>query len=227
MNIKMLSLLAAATALTATTALGAIQGPNHEEDDDAGSNVNNAKKLTGAGALNTITGALTGSNRGEGDFQDVYEVYISNPEIFRLQFAPTDGGFNTMLWLFDQEGRGLLGNDNSFIDGEPTPLSFLGNSSTDGSFQLVNPGRYYIAISGFNSQPVSAQGSIFNLGDDLFGVYGAQGQGANAPQIGWTQDGDIGSYFLHLDGVEFIPLPAPGALALLGLAGLRSRRRRR
>ena len=74
---------------------------------------------------------------------------------------------------------------------------------------------------------MSAQGSIFNLGDDLFGVYGAQGQGANAPQIGWTQDGDIGSYFLHLDGVEFIPLPAPGALALLGLAGLRSRRRRR
>lgn len=227
MNIKMLSLLAAATALTATSALGAIQGPNHEEDDDAGSTVNTAKKLTGSGQLSSINGVLTGDNRGEGDYQDVYEVFISDPVAFRLNFVPTEGGFDTMLWLFGEDGRGLLGNNDSHIDGEPTPLSFLGNQSSDGSFQLVNPGRYYIAISGFNSQPVSKAGSIFNFGDDPFAVYGAQGQGANAPQIGWTQNGDTGSYFLHLEGVEFIPIPAPGALALLGLAGLRSRRRRR
>ncbi len=227
MHCKLFSMMAAVAVMTATSAMGAVQGPQFEEDDDAGATIQNAKKLSGSGGLMMINGALTGNSRGEGDFQDVYEVYISDPELFKLQFEAIDGGFNTMLWLFDENGVGLLGNDDSLIDNEPSFLSGLGNSSSDGLFQLENPGRYYIAISGFNSQPVSELGSIFALGDDPFAVYAANGQGAQGVQTGWTADGDTGSYSLSLEGVEFIPIPAPGAIALLALAGFGVRRRRR
>jgi hypothetical protein len=228
MNIKMLSMIFVASAL-ATTSLGSVVGPNYEEDDgnDAGSTVNTSKKLNGSGQLSLLSGSLSGDSRGQGDYQDVYQILISDVEAFKLNFLGTEGGFDTMLWLFDEDGRALLGNNDSLIDGQPSPLSFLRNESTDGSFQLQNPGKYYIAISGFNSQPVSKLGSMFDLGANPFGVYAANGQGANATQNGWTQNGATGNYLLSLEGVSFIPVPAPGALALLGLAGIMGGRRRR
>ncbi|MDG1899992.1 MAG: DVUA0089 family protein [Phycisphaerales bacterium] len=228
MNIKMLSMIFVASAL-ATTSLGSVVGPNYEEDDgnDAGSTVNTSKKLNGSGQLLLLSGSLSGDSRGQGDYQDVYQILISDVEAFKLNFLGTEGDFDTMLWLFDEEGRALLGNNDSLIDGQPSPLSFLRNESTDGSFQLQNPGKYYIAISGFNSQPVSELGSMFDLGADPFGVFAANGQGANATQNGWTQNGATGNYLLSLEGVSFIPVPAPGALALLGLAGIMGCRRRR
>lgn len=228
MNIKMLSMIFVASAL-ATTSLGSVVGPNYEEDDgnDAGSTVNTSKKLNGSGQLSLLSGSLSGDSRGQGDYQDVYQILISDVEAFKLNFLGTEGGFDTMLWLFDEDGRALLGNNDSLIDGKPSPLSFLRNESSDGSFQLQNPGKYYIAISGFNSQPVSKLGSMFDLGADPFGVFAANGQGANATQNGWTQNGATGNYLLSLEGVSFIPVPAPGALALLGLAGIMGGRRRR
>ena len=229
MNTRLSFILGAAIALSSTAAIASIHGPHFEEDDDAGSLPEDSKKLYGDGQLLTIQGALTGGSRGQGDYQDMYQIYIAQPGEFQLRVADASFGFDTQLFLFDLEGRGMLANNDSIIDGQESLLSLLMNHSTDGTNVVVQtPGLYYIAISGFSSRPMSQNGNIFFFNPETpFEVSGPDGQGGNAPITGWNHPGDTGGYFISLSGVNFIPVPAPGALALLGLAGLAGRRRRR
>ncbi len=207
----------------------ALAGPDWDKDleKDAGSSIVTAQLVTFQGNLSTIAGKLSGTADGPGDYQDVYQIYISDPGTFLISLAAQDGGslnFDAALWLFGADGRALLGtNDSSAKSNAP----IMGNQSNAGpSVTITTPGIYYLAVSGFQSMPTwfgvpCFPSIVWDPGVVAGGVtYGWDGD--------WDGNGDTGDYVMSVEGVAGVP--APGAIALLGLlpftSSSRQRRRR-
>jgi pre-peptidase/PEP-CTERM motif-containing protein len=187
------------------------------EQGDAGALPATAQTPTGNGALTTISG-----NNSGGDV-DMFEIQVNGGTDFS---ATTEGGgttFDTQLFLFDSNGLGVLGNDDTFPSGAPF-LSTLLSSATDGTGSTVTPGTYYLAISGFNNDPSSAGGPIFDQGafDEQSGP---DGSGGGSAVTGWSGGGGPGSYNIGLTGVKYVPEPA--TLSLLAIGAMAMIRRRR
>ncbi|MSR28960.1 MAG: hypothetical protein EXS03_05205 [Phycisphaerales bacterium] len=103
-----------------------------------------------------------------------------------------------------------------------TPLATGGALQCGGYSSLSAGQRYYWPNGGFSAPGTTSIGTVnFATGIDLTGsamsVWVGNGYGAQGTSGTWT-----GSVTLH--GVNAVP--APGAIALLGVAGLVSRRRR-
>ncbi len=203
-------------------------GPNWEEgvgnDDDAGDTRETAAEVKSSDGSSTEVRAIIGSTKGdtegflpgtEGDWQDVFAVFIKNPANFAASTSPSHNGsaqFNTMMWLFSPHGTALLGNDNT---DNGVPGSTLLASSTDGIINLAQapPGVYYLAVSGFNSMPQTVNG------DPMFPFPGQDGvivsptpQGFLDEVGSWNPDqtpGAHGDYVISLppDTIFSIPLP--------------------
>lgn len=189
----------------------------HTEVGDAGELISTAQDTSGSGSgpLTKIDGTITPSNA------DMYCIKITG-----AFSATTVGGatWDTQLFLFDSAGMGIFANDDSAstfqstISGAPAP------------------GTYFLAISPFDYDPVSAGGLIFPS-SPFSGLYGPTGPGGASPHTGWTGGGGpaSASYSIFLTGVEFcdsahvIPEPATMVLLAPGLAviGLLRRRRKR
>lgn len=231
-------LLRRMAAIVATLSIGlafapsAWAGPEWDQDltgPDAGALPGDAQVVQGSltDPVTFIQGELEGNfGPGPSDFQDMYLIQIVTPSTFfaRTIDSTTPNGFtdfDTQLWLFDTAGLGLLGNDNS---ASITTLSELTSVPSDGSPALVTPGFYYLAISGAGSAPVSGGGSIFSFGTPTE-LSGPDGPGGLSAISGWDLPGATGRYTIELRGVNFAP--APGALAVLAMGFLGSRRRRR
>lgn len=165
--------------------------------------------------LRTIAGELGSlSLLGGSDQQDLYAIYIDSPVIFQ---ATTDSSadplgftsFDSQLFLFDAAGLPVVANDG------------LGAGATLAlpTFALV-PGVYYLAISTFNSDPLSA--SLSPLFPDLTGPM-VLPLSPTAPALWTSSDSEGGTYIIALTGASFVP--APAALLLLAPALLLRRRR--
>jgi len=205
MNMKTTILQGFALLFVSSMAMGF--GPAFEEDDDAGNLPGDSKKIEGEGPIQSISGQLTGAGLVASDFQDMYAFYIANPTEFRVD-VDLGTGFNTQLFLFGISEKGLLANNDTYIEGqEPSQLSTLLSYSTDGTgVHLEQPGIYYLAISGFSSLPKSDAGHIFFFNPETpFENSGPDGQGGGKPITGWGENGEIGTYTLWLTGVEHIP----------------------
>jgi hypothetical protein len=188
---------------------------------DAGDLPGTAQVVLGSGPLSNIFGTTSAN-----DLVDMYFIRIIDPVNFMAHTDPTGGGwasFDTQLWLFDAAGLGMLANDDK--PGGSGFRSWLSLPADDGTMNVLpGVGNYYIAISGYNNDARSAGGEIF-FTLSFQEMSGPDGVGAGSPVNSWTGGGASGQYQIHLVGAEFIP--APGAMALLGLGGLLARRRRR
>ncbi len=192
-------------------------GPTWPEGPEAGPLPDSSQKINGAGPILAISGSLGGPPipgpliaRGlGGDFQDMYLVRIDDPSVFRASTDPDLDGFadfDTQLFLFtgpdhpDGPGLGIFANDESpsATGGE----SFINGNVNDGSMppQLIANVHYFLAISGFDSDPGNAGGAIFNqaLPEERSGPDGAGGM---APIENWNSNGDFGLYQISLQGV--------------------------
>jgi hypothetical protein len=160
-----------------------------------------------AGTFGTITDA------------DMYCIQILAPTAFSVT---TVGGStnDTQLFLFNTAGMGIAANDDSAGTAQSTLP--LGNPL----LTVLTPGTYLLAISTYNIDPTSAGGLIFP-NSPFTNVFGPTGPGGGSPVTGWTGSGATGSYTISLTGAGAWAVPAPGAIALLGLAGLVGTRRRR
>lgn len=225
---KRISVACAAGTLIALCG-GQARAQTWNEIGDAGSLLGTAQTVVGTGALTRIDGHIGGRND-----VDLYKIVISQPLLFSAETtAPVL--FDTQLFLFDTDGRGVYSDDDSGV----LTLSKLSAGLPQGPQAA---GTYYLGISNFNNDPFSADGLIFRTPN--LPANGADGPGANAPLLGWNDAGSLpivgpGLYQIKLTGAAFVPtvsgnaaIPEPGTMALaatglLPLAGLIRRRRHR
>jgi hypothetical protein len=197
----------AAAALAIGLARVNVAGPEWEEMADAGALPGNAQPIVGPAAtrVERIRGSIAGAGAAlGGDFQDMFLVFIDDPLAFSATVDVTTG-FNTELWLLTSAGLGRLGNDEC---AGSAPLSCFGNMADDGTGATITaPGLYLLAISGFNSNPGSLGGLIF---DQIIPteVSGPDGSGGSLMISSWIPPtGAIGSYAIDLTGCIFIACP--------------------
>jgi MYXO-CTERM domain-containing protein len=220
---RTLLMAAAAAGLAAPLAqAGPVWNEIADGGGDAGSTIATAQ-VVGPGEITSITGTTSPS-----DQQDLFVIHITSVSMFS---ALTDMGtdYDTQLWLFNTSGFLVTGND----DDTDSPVTFGSQLSpgpnTDGTPGLINPGTYILAVSGFGSpgnggpgDPRDAGGLALANQASFIEHTGPDGPGGANPLASWVPGADTGSYVIAITGV-----PAPGALALLGLAGLLAARRRR
>jgi len=199
-------------------------GPTWPEGPDAGPLPFGAQKTYGPGSIASIIGTLGGPGpaplgaRGvPGDFQDMYLIKIVDPLSFMAATDPFFNGlaeFDSQLYLFTGPdhpagpGLGMFANDESPFVG--SGFSLLGNATTDGIAhpQLLADTHYFLAISGFDSDPISASGEIFNqaMRDEQSGP---DGMGGSDPIANWSNAGDFGEYVIAIQGVDAQTLCSP------------------
>lgn len=209
-------------------------GPVWPELADAGSLPGSAQTVAGSGPLKGIRGSTTGTPfTGPGDFEDMYLIYIHDPLNFCAKTIllgfdccrqpypvsqPTN--FNTQLWIFKNDGTGVLGNDDDPAD---PPRSRVGSVATDPDAAAITvPGLYYIAISGGpNNDPRSVGGDIFNQAFTTE-TSSPDGPGGASPITHWVGGGPGMQYEIALCGASFVDpatIPTVSEWGLIALAG--------
>lgn len=214
-TVAMLGLAAAAHAQTWT------------ETGDAGNMPGSSQMISGS--VTTITGTLT-----SGTDIDMYGFNIVNAANFSALVTIFSGGStDSQLYLFNAGGMGIAFDD----DGGAGLFSEISNSGAgepgaDANL-ITNSGNglHYLAITDYDTDALNLSGGtqaangIWHDFGPYDGPFAPDGPGSsNAVLAGWSF-GDATTpitYTIQLQGV-----PGPGALALLGLAGLVSVRRRR
>jgi hypothetical protein len=163
------------------------------ESGDAGDLPSTAQKpvlLSSPSPVNTLT-SITGTIAGTAG-ADMYRIckLVTGPAS-----ATTDGTpgtlADTQLFLFNSSGFGIRANDDVVTSFRSTLPS-----------EVLSRGIYYLAISGFDADPVSVGGEIFP--DAPFtGVFGPTGPGGGSPIVGWSGSESTGTYTINLTGWYF------------------------
>jgi hypothetical protein len=201
-EVKRLLLTAAALALAST-----VSAVPYNEIGDAGQTLATAQGTGTASPLTQILGSVVTSSA------DIFALYLTGGAFS----AETSSNFDAQLFLFDATGLGVLGND----DGGPGLQARIASAA-------LAAGTYYIAVSAYNFDPVSAGGLIFPS-SPFDPIYGPTGPGGGSPLSGWMGTGGSGTYTIDLEGAVGSAVPEPGTLLLLGsgISALVVRRRRR
>jgi len=215
------------------SALGAFlaASPSHAvaliESGDAGETPNTAQVVPSGAALLEFLGGALGDNDA-----DLFQIFLTGGQTFsattisletlvdlpvnQLLGAPTALLEDPQLFLFDAEGQGIYGNDDSFGSLQPTLLS-------DG-FSPSQSGFYYLAIASAGYNPVSTNGNIFAAGTN--DVLEPTGPGGELPLSGFAgTSATRGTYAIALTGVSAAaqstpPASVPEPTAALGLVAL-------
>lgn len=208
--------LTIATALTSTPSLAsdsAVQGPDWIDDsigNDAGNTLGTGQRVRGGGGqVMHITGTLGGGaglrlGGGAGDHQDVFLIYIADPSAFSASTRPPDGGadFNSRLWLFRIDSRGMLAADDL---SDEEHVTVLHGQSSDGGTVLDRPGVYGLAITGSPVMPRTNGGGPMFPPPGLGQTVGANADGEAHPILQWAPfQGDGGNYRIAVTGVRLI-----------------------
>lgn len=238
--------------LSATMAFavsGAAFAQNWDETADGGGDAadvfNGAQSVAnGGGPVTSITGGMDWFNLG--DHVDAYVITIADAASFTATTNPSGGGDFTgvdgfeddsRLALFDMAGNLIMANDDSpsFAGGSlestlQNPSTWVGNGGVtlNSPGSVVDGGMYILAVTYYANTISDVDGDeIVTWSADFDALQGVNPafDGASA----WDDPGDFDdgwTYTVALTGVEG-KIPAPGALALLGVAGLAGTRRRR
>ncbi|MCW5934249.1 MAG: pre-peptidase C-terminal domain-containing protein [Fimbriimonadia bacterium] len=185
MNIK--SLFASLVLGSALTLSAYAQ---HAESGDAGDMPETAQ----ATGTNTTTAlpSITGTNSPGADV-DMYAIYIADPDNFQ---ANTNGTpWDTQLWLFDANGKGVKHDDDS---GDGLQSLITGRAG-------MQPGTYYIAVSKFNRDAVGCSNATI-WGSAVNTV--PNGADAGSRVTGWVNAvaTEGGAYIINLTGCNTSPL---------------------
>ena len=185
-------------------------GPDWVEDGDAGNTLESAQKVKGNSSnVNTLNGATGGGGfnlDGGTDFQDIYLVYIAEPEQFTASTVGPQGeaAFDTRLWLFRFNGPGVFAADDVSPKNNQTLLKGFDVPSDE----VFTRGVYGLAIGGAPNIPINRGGNTMFPPAPPGQTVGPNPKSALSPLDGWNPlEGATGSYRIAMTGVRFIPLP--------------------
>ena len=186
----LLSTVGAAVCVLAVT--GVASAVTVTESGDAGSLPANAQATSGV--VDLITGRLSVATD-----EDVYKVCLTGGKTFS---ATTEGSqFDTQLWLFNAQGRGVYGNWNSENSNDYSELPAGHPLTPDAG------GVYYLAINGFIAVPVNQAGEAVLTRLEYYPSI-LSPDPVDPVVTGWTDFGtEFGSYRIALTGTR--PCPAP------------------
>lgn len=208
-------------ALSLFAASAAIAGPIWCEPmpGDAGAVPTGANITRGTGPLFAIKGTLQGAPPrgivGTADFHDVYRIRIVFPDKFvattNPDFQNAGAAFNSRLFLFDADGRALLGNLND-PNGIPGAATIFPAADDGTGFVLDQPGIYLLAITGAPSLPLNAAGDQLFDFENPFEVSGPDGVPLGASDVlnQWSSPELTGEYRIALFGASFAEPLCPG-----------------
>ena len=188
-----------------------------QETTDAGETLGNAVPVVAdqPSPLSYIAGSLAGD-------ADVFQIFISGNQPFsattlnrdtllelpidNLLGIPTDFLADPQLFLFDALGNGIIANDDLFGSSQATLPSSRSLTLT--------PGIYYLGISSFDRDPVSAGGEIF-ADSSANGILAPTGPGGTSPLTGFAGDSQTtGGYVIALTGATTVPKPEADLIGL-------------
>lgn len=210
------------SVLMAVLSMGHAQAVTFTESDDVGELLNTAQLIQqGTQPLESIFGTLSGD-------ADLFQIFLTGGQTFSATTlnldtligipidntlgAPTELLEDPQLFLFDSFGRGVYANDdNSFSSQSTLPSA---------SFSPAESGIYYLAISSFGYNPISAEGKIFP-DEPLDGVFGPTGPGGGLPLIGFEGTSTTsGRYTIALTGVQTGTQSVPEPTSTLGMVAI-------
>lgn len=184
-------------ALGVLTILGRAQ-VTYQESGDAG-DLPETAQATGSNTsaeLSAIRGTL-----GANDV-DMYVVYINDPAAFSATTVNNGTTFDTQLWLFDSQGKGIAFNDD--VSGDPSSRSRIDNSS--GLLTNLSAGIYYIAVSRYNRDAIGCNDQLLWQNSPFTGVRAPNGPDANSRVAGWVNTtATSGNYEITLTGAYTAP----------------------
>jgi hypothetical protein len=173
------------------------------ESGDARDNIAQAQAPYGPSGftLEVIEGKLrTLSDSSTPLDADIYKICITAPATFSahtqtnpMNIAGTPVA-DTQLFLFNDGGSGIEANDDSL----GTLRSQLPAANLHSP---TSAGTYFLAISGYDRDPVSGAGEIFP--DAPFtNVFGPTGPGGGQALSGWNGGSGVGTYRITLTGAK-------------------------
>ncbi len=193
------TLAAAGVVLMATPAGAAVI---HTESPDAGLTLNTAQKVPAG------TDTIMGEIESLSDYADLYELDLPATDSMTIEVTVFffGEGADSVLYLFDPAGAGILGDDDSGVE-------FLSKITTG----PLPAGIYYLGIMEFDSDgPADSAGRVWR--PEL----------NSSPPPGFVLDtfstrfitATTPVYTIELDLGQPAAVPAPAALPLAGLAAL-------
>lgn len=182
------------------------------ESTDVGSLPATASVPAGLNPLNSIAGHI---GPAASDPVDMFKIMIDDPSLFSATVSAVS---DTLLFLFDKNGMGVLRNDEGQGGGHDPAFPL-------GSLTGKPAGVYFLAITPYTIEPKNALGLIFPTSYGAGDLDGPTGPGGGSPLTEWTAGTttDEGSYTIRLTGarsVTAVPEPVTGSLSLLGLGAL-------
>jgi len=218
MNYKKLSLAIAATSLISGTAMADYSGLDFDGTDNGDGTWTAriyANFSAGTDQLNAVYGdannGLSISSSG-GFYQNAFGANTSagiNPALIPAFPSLVLDSWVT-IGLEDQTGNAMLD-----IGIDWTDFASGGNISTDNGSWFATPADAQ-CLAGSELRVMVGQFTMFGAGSTVSGVLNLQGK-----------VGDNETFVATGQAFEYSLVPAPGALALLGLAGIAGRRRRK
>lgn len=215
-----------ATVVIMVGAAAAHAGPDWIEIGDAGDSFSSAQSIAILGQLQSVSGRLSASGLGPGDYEDCYLFKVTDPSTFLI----TTAGLEVQLSIFRLldtesddvfEAFGVLANFNG-----PGPAILTRLSTDTTGAQITDPGTYMLAVSLEGRVPFSSGGDIFNFASPTE-TSGPDGPGGDSHLIGWYGESTAsGEYSLTIRGAAGTGIPTPGATALLVFAAFGATRRR-
>jgi hypothetical protein len=166
-----------------------------DETDNGGGDAGDLPETaqsTGSDPITKIRGTIGGAND-----VDVYAIYISDPDAFS---ATTIGGttLDTALWLFDEDGKGVVYNDDN-PDATTGTQSRIDNRTNC----ITQPGRYYLAVSIFTRRAAGCSEGLIWATTPARGVRCPDGPESTSRVGGWSgSSSSTGRYIIFLTGVS-------------------------
>jgi hypothetical protein len=124
----------------------------------------------------------------------MYRLCLTGGKSFSATTRPGTS-VDTQLFLFERSGRGVFANDD-------TGRTLQSRLPAHHRLTPTSGGKFYLAISAYNNDPVSRTGLIFRS-FPFRAVFGPTGRGGQEPVTGWTDESfEAGRYIIRLTGAR-------------------------